>query len=102
MDHQTAVCPISRVAELLGDHSSLLIVRDLLSGPRRFCELERSLEHVSTRTLTLKLKHLEHEGLLERRELVKPVRVEYRLTSKGRALRKLVDSARAYGERYLC
>ncbi len=102
MDHKAEVCPIDRVATLLGDHSSLLIIRDLLEGPKRFCELERSLEHVSTRTLTIKLKHLDHEGLLERRELSAPARVEYRLTAKGRALKKLVDSARAYGERYLC
>lgn len=102
MKTESAVCPISRVAQLLGDHCSLLIVRDLLGGTKRFCELERSLEHVSTRTLTLKLKHLEHEGILERHERTDPVRVEYRLTSKGRALHDIVDSVRAYGARYLC
>jgi hypothetical protein len=63
MKTESAVCPVSRVAQLLGDHCSLLIVRDLLGGTKRFCELERSLEHVSTRTLTLKLKHLEHDCL---------------------------------------
>lgn len=101
--HATATtCPIARAAELLGDHCSLLIVRDLLGGPKRFCELERSLEGVSTRTLTLKLKNLEHQGLLERRELTDPVRVEYRLTHKGKALKKVVDTVREYGARYLC
>lgn len=102
MKAHSPTCPIARTAELLGDHCSILIVRDLLEAPKRFCELERSLEGVSTRTLTLKLKNLEHQGLLERRELTDPVRVEYRLTTKGKALHQVVDAVRDYGARYLC
>lgn len=92
-------CPVARIARLLGDHCSLLIVRDLLQGPRRFCELEGSLG-VSTRTLTSKLKALEHEGVLSRHATAK-THVAYALTPKGKALRGVIDAARTYGKKYL-
>lgn len=92
-------CPIARIAALLGDHCSLLIVRDLLKGRRRFCELETSLE-VSTRTLTNKLKNLESEGVVLRNMSTK-THVEYSLTPKGAALKGILHAARVYGEKYL-
>lgn len=93
------ICPIARIATILGDHCSLLVVRDLLQGPKRFCELENSLG-VSTRTLSLKLKALEREGILLRSAATK-THVEYSLTAKGRALEGIMSAARAYGEKYL-
>ena len=94
-------CPVARVADLLGDSCSLLILRDLLEKPRRFCDLQSSLSGISTRTLTNKLKRLEGEKLVQRKEFTKPLRVEYTLTKKGAALRNIVDAMRAYGKKYL-
>lgn len=95
-------CPVAKVADLLGDSCSLLIVRDLLTQPRRFGEFEASLSGVSSRTLSKKLKNLEEEGLITRKEFnTHPPKVEYRLTRKGEAFHGVVDAMRAYGKRYL-
>jgi DNA-binding HxlR family transcriptional regulator len=94
-------CPIARVADLLGDSCSILVLRDLLEKPRRFCDLQNSLSGISTRTLSNKLKRLEEESLVERKELSEPARVEYVLTKKGAALRGIVDAMRTYGKKYL-
>ncbi|HUO49998.1 MAG TPA: helix-turn-helix domain-containing protein [Candidatus Paceibacterota bacterium] len=94
-------CPISKVVELLGDSCSILILRDLFEGPKRFGQLQTSLD-VSTRTLTIKLKKLEQEGLVVRTEYHEhPPRVEYSLTKKGAAFQEVEDAMRAYGKKYL-
>ena len=97
----TSSCPLSKVTEVLGDHCSFLIVRDLLQGPKRFKELSLSLP-VSTRTLTLKLKNLEARGLIIRKSfLEKPPRVEYSLTKEGLGLKPVITAMMHYGEKYL-
>ncbi len=88
-------CPVARVADLVGDTQSILIIRDLLSGPKRFGELMDSLK-MSTRTLTLKLKSLEKGGFVRRSPTL-----AYALTPKGKGLKSVVDSLRRYGEKYL-
>ena len=94
-------CPISRVTELVGDHSTLLIVRDLLVSPRRFKDLQDSLG-ISTRTLCNKLKSLEQADMITRQEFSeKPPRVEYSLTPKGRGLASITEAMKQYGEKYL-
>lgn len=94
-------CSVGKVAELVGDHCSLLIVRDLLEGPKRFGELEASLRS-SSRTLAKKLKLLERERMVIRKETEdEPSCVRYALTKKGAALGPVVEAMRAYGARYL-
>jgi DNA-binding HxlR family transcriptional regulator len=81
---------------------TLLIIRDLAEGSSRFCELERSLEGISPRTLSLRLRALEEEGIVERHTFPEvPPRVEYALTEKGEALVPLVEDMRRYGARWL-
>ena len=87
-------CPIAKIADLIGDPCSLLVLRDLLNGPKRFGELHESLG-MSTRTLTKTLKRLTDCDFLIRNEF------EYTLTSKGRGIRKTLDAMRAYGKKYL-
>ena len=71
-------------------------------GSRRFCELERSLEGISPRTLSLRLRALEDERIVERHTFPEvPPRVEYALTDKGEALVPLIDDMRRYGTRWL-
>jgi DNA-binding HxlR family transcriptional regulator len=95
-------CPVARVADLVGDSVSLLIVRDLLLKSRRFTDFELAYQGVSSRTLALKLKALEKEGLIVRDDSKRHVpRVDYRLTSRGRALEPVIDSMRSYGKKYL-
>ncbi len=81
---------------------TLLLIRDLADGSSRFCELERSLEGISPRTLSLRLRALEEEGVVERHTYPEvPPRVEYALTEKGEALVPLIDDMRKYGTRWL-
>jgi DNA-binding HxlR family transcriptional regulator len=81
---------------------TLLLIRDLAEGRTRFCELERSLAGISPRTLSLRLRALEEEGIVERHTYPEvPPRVDYALTEKGRALLPIIEDMRAYGNRWL-
>jgi DNA-binding HxlR family transcriptional regulator len=93
---------VCHTAEIISGKWTLLIIRDLAEGRSRFCELERSLEGISPRTLSLRLRALEAEGILERRTYPEvPPRVEYRLTEKGKALVPLIEQMRQYGREWL-
>jgi DNA-binding HxlR family transcriptional regulator len=95
-------CPVCRTAEVVCGKWTLLVIRDLAEGSRRFCELERSLEGISPRTLSLRLRALEEEGVVERHTFPEvPPRVEYALTEKGEALVPLIEDMRRYGTRWL-
>ena len=91
-----------RTAEIVCGKWTLLVIRDLAEGRSRFCELERSLPGISPRTLSLRLRALEDEGIVERQTFPEvPPRVEYALTDKGLALVPLIEDMRAYGLRWL-
>ncbi|MCP9490659.1 MAG: helix-turn-helix transcriptional regulator [Solirubrobacteraceae bacterium MAG38_C4-C5] len=95
-------CPVCRTADIVCGKWTLLLVRDLAEGRSRFCELERSLTGISPRTLSLRLRALEEEGVVERHTFSEvPPRVEYALTQKGRALLPIIEGMRAYGECWL-
>ncbi len=95
-------CPVCRTADIVCGKWTLLIIRDLADGRSRFCELERSLAGISPRTLSLRLRALEEEGIVERRTYAEvPPRVEYALTEKGRALVPIIEDMRTYGRRWL-
>jgi DNA-binding HxlR family transcriptional regulator len=95
-------CPVCRTAEVVCGKWTLLLVRDLSEGRSRFCELERSLAGISPRTLSLRLRALEEEGIVQRHTFGEvPPRVEYALTEKGRALLPIIEDMRSYGERWL-
>ena len=95
-------CPVCRTADVVCGKWTLLVIRDLAEGRSRFCELERSLAGISPRTLSLRLRALEEEGIVERTTYAEvPPRVEYTLTDKGRALVPIIDSMREYGRTWL-
>lgn len=66
-----------------------------MESPRRFGEIQASLSGISTRTLTNKLRQLEKETLIRRKDL------KYTLTKKGAALQEIIDAMRSYGKKYL-
>lgn len=95
-------CPVCRTAEVISGKWTLLIIRDLADASQRFCELERSLAGISPRTLSLRLRALEEQGIVERQTFPEvPPRVEYALTDKGTALVPLIEDMRSYGRRWL-
>ncbi len=99
--HQ-GTCPVERTARLVGGKWTLLIIRDLAEGCKRFGELQKSLRGISPRTLSQRLGLLAKEGLITRRIFAEvPPRVEYSLTEKGQALLPLIEEMREYGGRWL-
>lgn len=88
--------------ELLGKRWTGLIVKLLMDGPLRFHELAERLEVVSDRMLSERLKELEAEGVIDRRVFAEvPVRVEYSLTGKGRALAPVIESIESWSSRWI-
>jgi len=91
-------CAITRTLQVIGGKWTVLIVRDLLDGPNRFSDLESSLEGISPRTLAIRLKELEHDGIVQRDCSGGPAHPIYRLTDKGHSLSRILDQMRAWGE----
>ena len=91
-------CPVAGALQVVGDKWTLLIVRDLARGPRRTTELIAALHPISSRTLVGRLRDMEHDSLVERRDYGgSPPHVEYALTERGRLLLPLLDSLRQLG-----
>ena len=102
-EHPSAFCPrYHKAVELIGRRWTGAILRALLSGQVRFTDLALSVPGLSDRLLSERLKELEAEGIVERRVHAEtPVRIEYRLTEKGRALEKVVDDLSAWAEEWI-
>lgn len=99
--HEQGTCPVAKSARLFGDHWTLLLIRDLASGCRRFQQLQLSTG-ISPGVLSSRLRMLEQAGLITRKQYPEiPPRVEYSLTDKGRAAVPLIDQLRVYGEQWL-
>src|SRR3954447_13591503 len=95
-------CGVCATADVICGKWTILVIRDLAAGRTRFSEIERSLEGISPRTLSLRLRALEEHGIVERKTFPEvPPRVEYSLTEKGRALVPIIDDMRTYGREWL-
>lgn len=100
--NETNLCPrLAKAMDLIGKRWTGLILYQLLDGPQRFNEIESALP-VSGRLLSERLKELEKEGLVERRVYSEvPVRVEYSLTDKGRALEEAIRNIESWATSWL-
>lgn len=91
-------CPVERAANVIGGKWTLLILRDLFTGTKRFGELRASLTGISPKTLTERLRALEREGIVERKIYPEvPLRVEYSLTDSGQKLEPIIEGMREWG-----
>lgn len=97
--HADVACPVEATARIVSGKWTLVLLRDLAEGPRRFRELERSLEGISPGTLTQRLRVLERHGVVARRGSA--TRAEYILTEMGTHLVPIVEAMRDYGARWL-
>ena len=94
-------CPVETTLMLIGDKWKVLILRDLLTGTKRFGELKKSIGHVSQKVLTAQLRAMEADGLVHREVFAEvPPRVEYSLTELGWSLKPILDVMTAWGEGY--
>jgi DNA-binding HxlR family transcriptional regulator len=91
-------CPVAHTLDIIGDRWALLIVRDLLVGPKRFVDLRTSLRGIVTNILTDRLRELEGAGVLQRRYLPPPAAsTVYELTAEGRALEPILAAMAHWG-----
>ncbi|UYJ12367.1 MAG: helix-turn-helix transcriptional regulator [Oscillospiraceae bacterium] len=94
-------CPVETTLTMISNKWKVLILRDLLTGTKRFGELKKSLTGVSQKVLTSQLREMEENGLVERKAYPEvPPRVEYSLTPLGRSLQPIMDAMRVWGEQY--
>lgn len=94
-------CPVETTLTLIGSKWKVLILRDLLTGTRRFGELKKSIGGVSQKVLTAQLRDMEACGLLTRRVYAEvPPRVEYTLTDLGQSLRPILEAMSDWGAEY--
>lgn len=97
-----ATCSVAACAEIIGAKWTALLVHDLSEGPRRFSELERACPGISPRTLSERLRVLEHDEIVIRRSYAEtPPRVEYELTAKGSDLLPIIAEMRRFGHAWL-
>lgn len=94
-------CPVEYTATLIGNKWKIIILRDLLTGTKRYSELTRSVVGISAKVLTENLKDLERAGIISRTVYpVVPPKVEYSLTKKGEDLKNVIEAMRTYGIKY--
>jgi DNA-binding HxlR family transcriptional regulator len=93
-------CPVARASEILADRWTPLIVREMLAGSRHFNEIRRGLPGISRSLLVSRLRHLEDNGVVERKPSVQSNFAEYVLTEAGTSLREVFDRIGAWGSRW--
>ena len=101
MEKSLPACPVETTLMLISDRWKVLILRDLLSGTKRFGELKRSIGSVSQKVLTAQLRAMEESGLVSRKVYAEvPPRVEYTLTETGYSLKPILDAMVEWGRDY--
>ena len=94
-------CPVETTLLLISSKWKVLIIRDLLSGKKRFGELKKSIESISQKVLTSNLRDMEQSGLITRTVYPEvPPRVEYELSETGLSLKPVIDSMMTWGLAY--
>lgn len=94
-------CPVETTLMLIGDKWKVLIIRDLLTGTKRFGELKKSIGKVSQKVLTAQLRDMEESGLISRKIYAEvPPKVEYSLTELGKSLQPILDAMLQWGTEY--
>ncbi len=95
------ICDVATTVSILGSKWKLLIIRDLLTGPKRTGQLMRSLEGISQKVLTSSLKSMVSDGIVERIDYQEvPPHVEYQLSPLGHTLKPTIDAMKAWGQYY--
>src|ERR1044072_7456929 len=96
-------CPITGALQMLGDKWTMLVVRELMGGPKRTMELLSSLFPISSRTLVQRLRDMENDRLVERTDFGgNPPHIEYALTKSGMLLIRLLEALRQLGLALKC
>ncbi|MFJ3331700.1 winged helix-turn-helix transcriptional regulator [Enterococcus sp. NPDC086594] len=95
-------CPVATTVDLIGNKWKLLIMRELLTGTKRFNEMHKAISGISQKVLTENLRKMEEDGIIDRKVYaVVPPKVEYSLSELGDSLRPIIDSMSEWGTAYI-
>ena len=101
MKKDLPACPVEITMGLIGEKWKVLIIRDLLTGTKRFGELRKSVTGITQKVLTNNLRQMEASGLVKRKVYAEvPPKVEYSLTETGLSLKPILDSMVTWGNEY--
>lgn len=96
-------CPIIKPTKLIGDAWTILIVKSLLEGSKRFNQIKEEIPEITSRTLSARLKFLCENGLIVRKQYEEiPPKVEYNLTVMGRGLKDIIQAIEKFGNIFMC
>lgn len=91
-------CGVSKTLKVIGSKWSMLILHNLFDGEKRFGQLQRLLENISPKTLSIRLQELEKEGIIKKKIFAEiPLHVEYSLTEKGKSLGEIFKQMDKWG-----
>lgn len=95
-------CPVATTVDLIGNKWKLLIIRELLTGTKRFNEMYRAIDGISQKVLTQNLRKMKEDGIIDRVVFAEvPPRVEYSLSELGDTLKPIIDSMSEWGTDYI-
>ncbi len=102
MESKRYHCPVELVIDLISGKWKLLILRELMSGTKRFSQLQRAIPGITQKMLTKQLRELERAGLVSRKVYPQvPPKVEYSLTDLGKSLEEIFEAMHRWGEKYM-
>ncbi len=91
---------IAKTLDVIGDKWTIALIHHIFQGQNRFGELQRAMVGISPKTLTVRLRRLEQDGIITRKMFPEvPLHIEYYLTEKGRSLRKVIQAMDEWGEK---
>ena len=94
-------CPVEYTASLIANKWKIIILRELLTGTKRYNELTRNVVGISAKVLTENLRELEKDGIISRKVYPEvPPKVEYSLTDKGEDLKNVIEAMKEFGIKY--
>ena len=94
-------CPVEYTASLIANKWKIIILRELLTGTKRYNELTKSVVGISSKVLTENLRDLEGDGIVKRKVYPEvPPKVEYSLTDKGNDLKDVIEAMKIFGQKY--
>lgn len=102
MKTKEIICPVAETSKVIGDHWNIVIIKELLTGAKRFSELKASLDNITSSTLSDKLKFLSENQIIIRKQFkCIPPKVEYSLTQKGLDFKKIIKEIERFGQQWL-
>lgn len=101
MTSNELTCGVAKTLKILGSRWTALLLHNLIEGKKRFGELQKEMSGISPKTLSLRLKELEKEGIITKKVFAEiPLHVEYTLTDKGKSFKEIFTKMDEWGKKH--